>query len=208
MYACSVASVVSDSVIPWTVACQVPLTMGFSRQEYQSGLPHPPSRGSSWLQMDSLPTETQGNPWSTRNCENDRFYAKCMLVLTVQLVALMLRDMPFMHPGLSALHFPFIHSRSPSFNSYAPSDSVTGMVFRFTEMIQTVHSRVERPQWRPTRTFKRVQGEVKWGSSNYVIRVRKYFKDTVIVEPNPKDEVVFPRTSQGEESIGQEGWKF
>ena len=26
---------------PWTVACQVPLSMGFSRQEYWSGLPFP-----------------------------------------------------------------------------------------------------------------------------------------------------------------------
>ena len=29
-------------VTPWTVACQVPLSMGFSRQEYQSGWPCPP----------------------------------------------------------------------------------------------------------------------------------------------------------------------
>ena len=28
-------------VIPWTVACQAPLSMGFSRQEYCSGLPFP-----------------------------------------------------------------------------------------------------------------------------------------------------------------------
>ena len=28
-------------VAPWTVACQVPLSMGFSRQEYWSGLPFP-----------------------------------------------------------------------------------------------------------------------------------------------------------------------
>ena len=34
-------SVVSDSVTPWTVACQAPLSMGFSRQEYWSGLPFP-----------------------------------------------------------------------------------------------------------------------------------------------------------------------
>ena len=27
---------------PWTVACQGPLSMGFSRQEYWSGLPFPP----------------------------------------------------------------------------------------------------------------------------------------------------------------------
>ena len=34
-------SVVSDSVTPWTVACQAPLSVGFSRQEYWSGLPCP-----------------------------------------------------------------------------------------------------------------------------------------------------------------------
>ena len=28
--------------IPWTVACQAPLSMGFSRQEYWSELPCPP----------------------------------------------------------------------------------------------------------------------------------------------------------------------
>ena len=36
-----VCSVVSDSVTPWTVAYQVPPSMGFSRQEYWSGLPFP-----------------------------------------------------------------------------------------------------------------------------------------------------------------------
>ena len=29
-------------VAPWTVACQAPLSIGFSRQEYWSGLPCPP----------------------------------------------------------------------------------------------------------------------------------------------------------------------
>ena len=29
-------------VTPWTVACQAPLSKGFSRQEYWSGLPCPP----------------------------------------------------------------------------------------------------------------------------------------------------------------------
>ena len=53
-------------VTPWTVACQAPLSMGFSRQEYWSGSPFP-SPGdladpgieprSSALQADSLPTE-------------------------------------------------------------------------------------------------------------------------------------------------------
>ena len=36
-------SVMSDSLeTPWTVAHQAPLSMGFSRQEYWSGLPCPP----------------------------------------------------------------------------------------------------------------------------------------------------------------------
>ena len=30
--------VLSDSAAPWTVACQAPLSMGFSRQGYWSGL--------------------------------------------------------------------------------------------------------------------------------------------------------------------------
>ena len=33
--------VVFDSVIPWTVSLQVPLSMEFSRKEYWRGLPFP-----------------------------------------------------------------------------------------------------------------------------------------------------------------------
>ena len=65
-------SVVSDSfVTPWTEAHQVPLSMGFSRQEYWSGLAFPspedlPNSGieskSPTLQADSLPVEPQGKP--------------------------------------------------------------------------------------------------------------------------------------------------
>ena len=32
-------SVLSDSATPWTVACQAPLSMEFSKQEYGGGLP-------------------------------------------------------------------------------------------------------------------------------------------------------------------------
>ena len=56
-------------VTPWTVAHQAPLSMGFSRQEYWSGLPFPSpgdlpnpgiKPGSPALQADSLPSEP---PW-------------------------------------------------------------------------------------------------------------------------------------------------
>ena len=60
---CVSLSVVSNSATPWTVAHQAPLSMGFSRQEYWSGLPCPPSEDlpnpgieprSPTLQVDSL----------------------------------------------------------------------------------------------------------------------------------------------------------
>ena len=55
----------------WTVACQVPPSMGFSRQEYWSGLPFPSpgdlldpgiKPGSPALQADALPSEPPGKP--------------------------------------------------------------------------------------------------------------------------------------------------
>ena len=45
MCACQVASVMSDSCDPWTVAYQAPLSMGFSRQSYWSGVPLPSPGG-------------------------------------------------------------------------------------------------------------------------------------------------------------------
>jgi len=56
---------------PWTIACQAPLPMEFSRQEYWSGLPFPPpgvlldlgiKPGSPALQVDSLPSEPPKKP--------------------------------------------------------------------------------------------------------------------------------------------------
>ena len=56
---------------PWTVACQAPLSMGFSKQEYWSGLPFPspgdlPNPGikprSPALQADTLSSEPPGKP--------------------------------------------------------------------------------------------------------------------------------------------------
>ena len=35
-------------VIPWSIACQDPLSVRFPRQEYWSGLPFPPPGESSW----------------------------------------------------------------------------------------------------------------------------------------------------------------
>ena len=56
---------------PWIVALQAPLSMGFSRQEYWSGLPFPPlgylphpgvELRSPALQTDCLQSEPPGKP--------------------------------------------------------------------------------------------------------------------------------------------------
>ena len=61
----------SDSAIPWTIACQPPLSMEFSRQEYWNGLPSPslgdlPLPGiqceSPALLADSWPREPSRKP--------------------------------------------------------------------------------------------------------------------------------------------------
>ena len=71
---CSCYQVVSDSfVIPWAVAHQAPLSMGFSRQEYWGRLPRPPAGdlpdpgiepGSPTVQEDFLPSGPPGKPYN------------------------------------------------------------------------------------------------------------------------------------------------
>ena len=70
-------------VTPWTVAHQAPLSMGFSRQEYWSGLPFPSpgdlpdpgiEPGSPALQADSLPTEPWGKPDTNKMIQMNNFY--------------------------------------------------------------------------------------------------------------------------------------
>ena len=51
---CVISSVISDAATPWTVACQAPLCMEFSRQEHWSGLPFPPPGGLPNLGMELM----------------------------------------------------------------------------------------------------------------------------------------------------------
>ena len=60
LHACKVASVVSHTATLWTVAGQAPLSMGFSRQEFWSGLPCPPP--GSWLNPSSIFPIQGSNP--------------------------------------------------------------------------------------------------------------------------------------------------
>ena len=67
-------SYIQLSVAPWTEAHQAPLSMRFPRQEHWSGLPCPPPEDlpdpgieavSPVLQVDSLPAEPWGKPFSS-----------------------------------------------------------------------------------------------------------------------------------------------
>ena len=69
---CVSHSVMSNSATPWNVVHQVPLSMGFSRQEYWSGVPFPiPGNlrdpgiesGSTVLQVESLQSNHQESPY-------------------------------------------------------------------------------------------------------------------------------------------------
>ena len=79
----------SDSCDPVDLDCQA-LFMGFSRQEFWSGLPCPPPGGlpdleiepespvAPALQMDSLLLSHQGNPYSFLLHINHTFYARAI----------------------------------------------------------------------------------------------------------------------------------
>ena len=72
----------------WTVACQAPLSMGFSRQEYWSGLPRPPpgdlpdpglEPGSPALRADSLPL-SHGKANKSHTSMNYIHHAHCCII--------------------------------------------------------------------------------------------------------------------------------
>ena len=77
---CLVATHVQLFVTPWTVVCQAPLSMGFSRQEYRSGfsfpspgdLPNPgiksPSLAPLALAGSFFPTELTEMPSKPLSC--------------------------------------------------------------------------------------------------------------------------------------------
>ena len=51
----------SDSAIPWTVTCQAPLSVEFSRQEYWSGFPFSTSGDQPNLGIESVSPATPGS---------------------------------------------------------------------------------------------------------------------------------------------------
>ena len=92
---CSLFRCVQPFATPWTVGRQTPLSMGFSRQEYWSGLLFPSTGdlpdpriepGSPALQADSLLFEPPGKPLESRtdSGQSQRLTSKLGAVVLVQ----------------------------------------------------------------------------------------------------------------------------
>ena len=79
-------------VTPWPVAPQAPLSRGFSRQEYWSGLPFSSPEdlpdpgiepGSTTLQADSLPSEPPEKPYRSQGSTYTfKFIIKDVIMVT------------------------------------------------------------------------------------------------------------------------------
>ena len=105
---------------PWTLARQTPLSMGFPRQEYWSGLPwlspgDLPDPGikpaSPALQLGSLPLSHLGSPLLKHSSPKKKF------VLDVRMIYLLLLSPPWTWTAFSCLNghkLPF--SLSPTYN--------------------------------------------------------------------------------------------
>ena len=102
----------------WSVAYQALPSMGFSRQEYWSGLPFPsagdlPNPGieprSPALQTDTLSSEPPGKPWTT----GKSLYFHLQIILPIKCLSPLLLDLEFISYQISKIFhslllFPWI----------------------------------------------------------------------------------------------------
>ena len=67
--------------IPWTVAHQAPLSRGFSRQEYWSGLPYPPPRDlpNPRVELASSMSPALAGRFSTTNATWEALYEEYIM---------------------------------------------------------------------------------------------------------------------------------
>ena len=118
-----VCSVTSDSVTPWTITHQTPLSMEFSRQEYWSGyLPNPGIKPGSPVSADDfLTTVPPGKPNNVQQRSIHTGKIGSLSRLTVE------------HSSLSAVHAAFNCSLSIIRNVYF-------IVFIFLQAIRLLGS--------------------------------------------------------------------
>ena len=66
--------------MPWTVACQVPLSIEFSRQEYWSGLPFPTQGDLPNLGIEPASTKLAGRFFTNDSPEKSLYKAHILTV--------------------------------------------------------------------------------------------------------------------------------
>ena len=119
---------------PWTVACQVPLSMGLSRQEYWSGLPFPsqgdlPNSGIQpgllhW-QVDSLPLSHVGS----QKCDIYIGHKNTCIYLFIwaSLIALLVKKKKKNAPAMPETLVQFLGQEDPLEKGWATHSSVLGL---------------------------------------------------------------------------------
>ena len=73
-------------VTPWTVGCQAPLSMGFSRQEYWSGLPFPSLENLPDPGIESRSPVLQADFYHLSYREDPKAYLRLLIFLLAILI--------------------------------------------------------------------------------------------------------------------------
>ena len=168
VHACSVASVVSDSAILWTVAHQVPLSMRFSRREYWSGLPCPPPGDlpSSGVKPESLMSPSLSGGFFTTRATWEALVISVVLMTQLCLTLFNPMDcsplgspsmgfsrqehwsgLPFPSPG--DLPDPGIKPRSPALQADSLSSEPPGKPRGVSRHCQMTLRSETAPNWKP-----------------------------------------------------------
>ena len=89
-------------VTPWTITCEAPLPMEFSRQEYWSGLPFPPPRDllNPRIDLGSLASPALVGGFFTMAPAGEPLWV-CVCVLVAQLCPTLCDAMDYSLPGSS-----------------------------------------------------------------------------------------------------------
>ena len=85
-----VAKLCPTLAISWTVACQAPLSVGFSRQEYWSGLPFPSPRDllGPGIQPVSCIAGGLFTDWATGDCDYSCEIKRCLFLISKAMIDL------------------------------------------------------------------------------------------------------------------------
>ena len=111
----------SDSSVPWTVACQSPLSMAFLRQEYWSGVAISFSKASSQSVNGTHISFLAGGFFTTESCFNCYWYY--CLYFNFQTLFFQLQDMHILHDFFNSILS--LQLRIPSSLAIQLSPSIT-----------------------------------------------------------------------------------